>query len=109
MTCILKWKIIMTDHLNSKSFSDRLHTTFQAHDPQLGSLPLELIEVTEYTDQPKLEQFLLIFRGPLTPWFQQKIQPLEHETLGKFEVFMSPLGPDEKGMRYQVIFNRFRK
>jgi hypothetical protein len=99
----------MIDHLNSKSFSDQLHTTFQVHVPEIGKLPLELIEVMEYTDQPKVEQFCLIFRGPRDPWFPQKIYTLEHEALGKMDLFIAPLGPDEKGMRYQVIFNRFRK
>jgi hypothetical protein len=99
----------MTERFTSKSFSDQLHTTFHVHVPEIGTLPLELIEVTEYTDQPNVEQFCLIFRGPREPWFQQKTHALEHEALGKMDLFMAPLGPDKEGMRYQVIFNRFRK
>lgn len=99
----------MIEQLDSKSFSQQLHTTFQVLVPAIGAVPLELIEVTEYTDQPKLEQFCLIFRGPRDPWFQQKIHTVEHEVLGKMDLFIAPLGPDDKGMRYQVIFNRFRK
>jgi hypothetical protein len=99
----------MTQHLDSKSFSEHLHTTFAVHVPESGTLPFELIEVIEYNDQPKLEQFCLIFRGPRDPWLTQKIHSVEHEALGKIDLFMVPLGPDEKGMRYQVIFNRFRK
>ena len=99
----------MIEQFNSKTFADRLHNTFQVHVPEIGTVPIELIEVTEYTDQPNLEQFLLIFRGPRSPWFQQQTHALEHESLGSFELFLSPIGPDEKGMRYQAIFNRFRK
>uniref|UniRef100_Q02CQ5 DUF6916 domain-containing protein n=1 Tax=Solibacter usitatus (strain Ellin6076) TaxID=234267 RepID=Q02CQ5_SOLUE len=99
----------MIEQLDSKSFSQQLHTIFQVLVPDIGAVPLELIEVTEYTDQPKLEQFCLTFRGPRNPWFQQKTLPVEHEALGQMDLFIAPLGPDDQGMRYQVIFNRFRK
>ena len=34
---------------------------------------------------------------------------LEHPVLGSMELFIAPLGPDELGMKYQAIVNRFRK
>jgi hypothetical protein len=99
----------MTQHLSCKSFSDQLHTNFRVHVPEIGAVPLELIEVVEQTNQPQIEQFCLIFRGPRDPWFEQKIRTIEHDALGNMDLFIAPLGPDEQGMRYQVIFNRFRQ
>jgi hypothetical protein len=35
----------------------------------------------------------------------QGIYKLENEKLGALEIFLVPIGPDEKGMRYEAIFN----
>jgi hypothetical protein len=99
----------MIDRLNSKSFSEQLNTTFQVNVPELGVLPLELIEVKEYEYNPGVEQFILIFRGPKSPWFPQKIHTLQHDVLGTMDLFIGPMGLDDKGMQYQVVINRFRK
>ena len=48
--------------------------------------------------------FRLIFRGPASPIHPQSILPLEHETLGRIEIFLVPIGPDAAGMRYEAIF-----
>jgi hypothetical protein len=98
----------MLENLNSRAFSEQLHTTFQVRVGGTTPLPLELLEVTEKDQSPKMEQFSLVFRGPLTPSFSQGIYTLEHETLGTFDLFLVPLGPDSAGMCYQVIFNRMR-
>jgi len=98
----------MTDQINYKDFSGQLHTIFQVHVPESATIPLELIEAVEYTDDPRLEQFLLVFRGPGNPWFQQATLRLDHPVLGSMDLLMSPMGPDDKGMRYQIVVNRFR-
>ncbi len=99
----------MLENLNSKVFSEHLHTTFTIRVPGGAPLPLELIEVTEKNESPRVEQFFLVFRGPLTPHFQQGTFTFEHEKLGTLELFAVPLGPDAAGMTYQVVFNRLRK
>lgn len=99
----------MLENLNNRVFSEQLHTNFQLWIPGAASLPLELVEVTEKDPSPKVEQFCLVFRGPLTPHLPQGIYTLEHEKLGKFDLFIVPLGPDSAGMCYQVVFNRMRQ
>jgi hypothetical protein len=99
----------MIDRLNSTSFSEQLNTIFRVEVPEAGALPLELIEVKEYAYNPEVEQFILIFRGPKSPWFDQKIHTLRHDVLGNLDLFIGPMGPDELGMKYQVVINRFRK
>jgi hypothetical protein len=98
----------MLENLNSRVFSEQMHTKFHVRIPGAAPLPLELFEVTEKDHAPTLEQFSLIFLGPLTPHFPQGTYAFEHETLGTFELFVVPLGPDPTGMRYQVIFSRLR-
>jgi hypothetical protein len=99
----------MLENLNSRVFAEHLRSTFQLKAPGAAPLPIELLEVTEKELSPKVEQFSLIFRGPLTPHFRQGTYTFEHEKLGTFDLFVVPLGPDATGMSYQVVFNRLRQ
>ncbi len=99
----------MLDNLNSRVFAEQLHTTFRVRLSGPAILALELIEVTEKDLTSNYEQFSLIFRGPLAPYFPQGTYSFEHEKLGAMELFAVPIGPDPGGMRYEVIFNRLRQ
>lgn len=100
----------MSEKLNSRIFAEHLRSTFLVLVPGTAApVPLELFEVTEKDQSPKMEQFFLIFRGPIAPQFPQGIYTMEHEKLGKLDLFLVPVGPDEAGMCYQVVFNRFRQ
>jgi hypothetical protein len=48
--------------------------------------------------------FSLVFRGPFEPFLEQGIHRLEHEELGRLDLFLVPIGPDEAGMRYEAVF-----
>jgi hypothetical protein len=48
--------------------------------------------------------FSTVFRGPATPILPQRIYRLQHPEIGGFELFLVPIGPDERGMRYEAIF-----
>jgi hypothetical protein len=45
-----------------------------------------------------------VFRAPLAAVAVQRIYPLDHETLGSLELFLVPIGPDERGLLYEAIF-----
>lgn len=94
--------------LNSKVFREQLHTQFKT---QTGGQPLqlELVEVTERDDSPKIEFFSLHFLGPVKPRLEQKIHRLEHGQLGEFEIFLTAISADAQGTVYESIFHRFRK
>ena len=47
--------------------------------------------------------FRLEFRGPADPVLEQGIFPFEIDS-DRFEIFITPLGPDLKGMRYEAVF-----
>ena len=97
------------DKLNAKIFTGQLHTRFKVHVGNPGPVELELTEVNERTTSPKVELFSLIFRGPVTPRLVQRIHPLEHDSLGKFELFLTPVGLDENGTLYEAVFHRLAK
>ena len=99
----------MLEQLSSQVFSQHLKSNFRVSMLGGASLILELLEVEEKNYSPNLEQFSLLFRGPLTPQFGQGQYTLEHEKLGKIELFLVPVGPDGGGLGYQAVFNRMRK
>jgi len=98
----------VSELLTSKMFAECLNTVFELQSSS-GNLPLKLIEVMDLNHSPRLEQFSLIFSGPMTPVLPQRIHALRHEKLGELNLFLVPVGPDEQGMRYEVIFNRMRR
>lgn len=97
------------DELNSRVFMECLHTPFRIEVPGAEPLTLELLAVEEKDYGPRFEQFSVLFRGgPKNAYLPQAIYPLEHAKLGRIELFLVPVGPDEQGMRYQAVFNRRR-
>jgi len=53
------------------------------------------------------EKFSLLFSGPNAPLLASAIHPFEHEILGRFDMFISPIGPlHGDDVRYQAGFNR---
>lgn len=100
---------ISLQSLNSKSFSEQLHTQFRLLRDGLEPLPLELIEVREADPSPKIELFSLHFRGPAAPHMPQQIHTLEHDKLGRIEIFLTAIAGDEQGITYESVFHRFRK
>jgi hypothetical protein len=100
---------ISLESLNSKSFSEQLHTQFRLLRDGLDPVPLELIEVKDSDPSPKIELFSLHFLGPATPRMPQHIHTLEHDKLGRFAIFLTAIAGDAEGITYESVFHRFRK
>lgn len=97
------------EDLSSRVFTECLHTTFRIEIPQSDPLAVQLAEVTERHDSPRLEQFSVIFHGPVEIPLRQGTYLLEHERLGKIELFLVPVGPEGGHLRYEAVFNRVRR
>jgi hypothetical protein len=71
-------------------------------------LELELVAVDQLGEEggasSRRSPFSLVFRGPAEPLLPQRIYPFENDALGRFEIFIVPIGPDESGMGYEAIF-----
>jgi hypothetical protein len=50
--------------------------------------------------------FSVYFRGPAERGVPQGTYPLESDRLGRLEIFIVPIARDEKGFRYEALFNR---
>ena len=102
----------MTDNvakLNSQTFADHLHSKFKVHLHEAPPLEVELIEVNDRPTVPDGELFSLTFLGPASPLLVQRIHRLEHEKLGQLEIFLTPIGADQRGTSYEAVFHRLRK
>ena len=98
----------MLEGLAFGDFSGRVGEEFRLEGPS-NVVPLTLVEATDLSRRenpgPRRSPFSLIFRGPHSPVFPQRIWPLTHESLGRLEIFLVPIGPDASGMRYEAVFN----
>jgi hypothetical protein len=68
---------------------------------------VQVVEVRPYKPhserpQPPFSVVLLAGRALLLP---QGIYRLHHPARGALDLLMMPLGPDARGMRYEIVFN----
>lgn len=72
------------------------------------SLPAELIEVKEtenYSPADRKPFFIVLRTDQKDQYYQQGVYSVEHPQRGELAIFLVPLGPDGKGMRYEAIFS----
>ncbi len=97
----------MLEKLTHADFAECLNQTFDLR-LESSTLELELITAdqlgTGAPDAKRRQPFSLVFRGPKEPHLPQQIYALEHATMGKLEVFLVPIGPDDAGMCYEAVF-----
>jgi hypothetical protein len=100
----------MSAPLTEKEFSKHLNTKFRIAGD--NPIELELTEVKGYLskaiEQTDMERFSAFFHGPGDRYLPQRAYPLEHDVMGAFELFLVPIARDEKGFRYEAVFNYFK-
>jgi len=97
----------MLDQLTQDDFKPLQGSTFQIRLNPQETVPVELAEVSEVPDHegPRRAPFSLVFRGAHRFVLPQGTYRVEHEKIGPMEIFLVPIGPDQKGMRYEAVFN----
>lgn len=96
--------------LRCEHFAPLLGEFFTLSLPEGGTLQIRLIgaHAAKHVPPPGLRHgFSLAFRCPELPANQhlrQGMYPLEHPALGSFDYFITPITPDEEGVRYESIF-----
>ena len=72
------------------------------------SVELELLRVDASAVRDRVPRarspFSTVFLGPAEPVLPQSIYPLESATLGRLDLFLVPIGRDERGVRYEAVF-----
>src|SRR6266550_466276 len=97
----------MAVELVTGTFEPHLGEAFTAA-PSLGGEPLALILAScdeSPHARPDHPAFSLIFQAAGTGHLPQQTFTLEHSELGRFALFLVPLGPEGDRMRYEAVVN----
>jgi len=102
----------MDNQHNANQFSQQLNTKFRVNVDSPEPVELELVEValrpSEPTEQAGMERFSTFFYGPANIFLQQRTYEVVHPSMGEFAIFLVAIGSDERGFRYEAVFNRFK-
>jgi len=103
------------NQLKLETFVPLVGSRFRVYKDATGSIELQLAEATEFSghgNQPApgtgliQESFSVIFDGPDSRFLPQGMYVFEHEGLGRFELFIVPVGRKPGSFQYQAVFNR---
>jgi hypothetical protein len=101
------------DQLKLETFAARLQIKFRVYLDDANFVELELVEAngTNTHDPAKpmapfQESFSLIFNGPKNSPLLQNIYSFEQDGLGRFDLFIVPIGQKNGSFQYQAVFNR---
>lgn len=98
-------KTKMSENISRDSFAGQLNTKFHIHFTPENIVETELTEVTELKKTPRSQSFSILFLAPINDPFIQGVYRMEHPELGSFELFIVPVGKNEKGIKYEALFN----
>ena len=100
------------DH-GADSFWPHLNTKFRVSVNSADPLELELVEVALRQSEPNeptgMERFSLFFYGPATAFLPQQTYEVVHPEMGALLMFIVPIGQDQRGIKYEAVFNRFKE
>ena len=97
----------MLDQLQLTTFEPLVGQRFSLRpDSESDSLELVLVEANAlaHGDGRPRTPFSLVFTGPFEPVMPQRICRLEHQAVGSLELFLVPIGRNERTTRYEAIF-----
>lgn len=95
----------MIETFTEGTFLDHLNTTFRVSGATSEPLEIELVKVTSLSS-PGHVQFSIQFQGPGNLFLPQRTYTIEHETIGRFDLFLVPVGKNSTGFEYEAVFNR---
>jgi hypothetical protein len=99
----------MAASLTHEEFSKHVNTIFQVQLDESTNVPLELRKVSEHLLSPNQERFSIIFYGSQEQLLGQGARRFQHDQMGEFDLFIVPVGRDDKWIHYEAVFNRMHK
>jgi hypothetical protein len=98
----------VSEQLSRDNFAAHLNSAFRVQDALGEAREIELIELRDGRASARQEQFSLTFRGPRDQFLGQGTFPVAHPVLGRFDLFLVPVGQEVDGFLYEAVFNRLR-
>ena len=95
----------MLEHLTHSQFAEHLQETFEASSPEKCALKLTEVKVLGEAVGSRRVPFSLLFYGPRDYFLSQGTYSVSHPELGAMDLFLVPVGEDERGFIYECIFN----
>lgn len=94
------------ESFTAETFSGHVGSFFRIYPGSGDPLVFELTSVAELGERSsgRRQPFSIVFRAPKDLLLPQRIYRMEHEEIGTFDLFLVPIGPDEKGLCYEAIF-----
>jgi Domain of unknown function (DUF6916) len=92
------------DYLSYPSYARLVGADFRLHRSGARTLGVRLIEARE--SRSAVDSFSLLFRGNRRAAVDAGIYRLEHPSLGRFELFLSPVSRGVKGLDLEAVINR---
>lgn len=92
--------------LSRDEFAEHQGTKFKIFFDGENPVEAELVEVTDLRQNRIQESFSLVFLAPTDAPTLTGIRKMEHEKLGSLEIAISPFKQDEKGTKFEAVFNR---
>jgi len=97
---------IALNELPAEDFEALLQQALPARAGQAAlQLTVESVWRSPYPTGRDIPGFSLFLRGPAEPRLAQGIVALTHPVHGELELFLTPVGRDAAGMRYEIVFN----
>lgn len=91
-------------YLRLATYVPLVGSTFRINREGASPLKVKLVSATPLAG--KGESFSLIFRGQRHSEIAERISTLEHPSLGRFDLFVAPVGRGVKGQDFQAVVNR---
>ncbi len=91
-------------HLRLATYVPLVGTTFRIHRAGSSALSVKLASAAELPGVGN--SFSLVFRGARHAELAQGISSFEHPLLGRFDLFVAPVGRGVKGQDFQAVVNR---
>jgi hypothetical protein len=107
------WREVSLADIGFETLAAQVNSRFLVRDADGSVQALELAEAKltsrngRFTDDLVAESFSLFFRGDATRPLGQSTYAFEHSRIGRFEMFIVPVGREDwSGCYYEAIFNR---
>src|SRR5258708_14633689 len=96
----------MAETFEHSQFLENLNSSFRLRLEDGQSLDFRLSEISELNKTERQEFFSVVFCCGLDQVLPQRIYGLEHDKLGRLDLFLVPIKKDEQGVHYVAVFNR---
>lgn len=102
------------DRLSEEAFSRHISSNFRVYTSPLTAINLQLIKVSRWEGAPSekpakgptLNGFSVVFLGPRKLSLESRTYRVEHDWMGAFDLFLTPVDDHKKQRHYQAVFNR---